>query len=94
MLYDKVLVRRHAAAVEIAGLAVPEAAQKDQNSGTVVQVGAGRPTPGGDLAPLTVQPGMEVLFSQFAGTQLEGVGVEDDDLLILREDEILAYRRP
>ncbi len=91
VLYDKLLVRRHPAPVEIAGIEVPEAAREDQTSGTVVMVGAGRPTPGGDLVPLIVQPGMDVRFSRFAGVPLEG---EDKDLLILREDEILAYRTP
>lgn len=88
-LYDKIIVRRNPAPVEIAGIEVPEAHREKQNVGTVESVGRGRPGPSG-IVPLTLIPGDEVLFSKFAGVPLEGA---DPDLLILREDEILAYRR-
>lgn len=88
-LYDKIIVRRRPAPVQIAGFEVPEAHREKQNVGTVESIGRGRPGPSG-IQPLTVQTGDEVLFSKFAGVPLEG---EDPDLLILREDEVLAYRR-
>lgn len=88
-LYDKIIVRRRPAPVAIAGIEVPEAHREKQNVGTVVTVGRGRPGPNG-LQGLIVRPGDEVIFSKFAGTPLEG---DDPDLLILREDEVLAYSR-
>lgn len=85
-LYDKVLVRRDPAPEEISGLAVPDAHRKQQNTGTVLRVGNGRWIDG-NLYPLTVWAGCRVLFSRFAGVELEN----DENVIILREDEILAY---
>lgn len=88
-LYDKVVVRRYEAPTEVKGLAVPEAHRKAQHIGYVLKVGNGRWI-NGILYPLTVQVGDTVLFSKFGGVELED---EEPDLLILREDEILAWRR-
>ena len=92
-LYDKLIVRRAPAVTHIAGMEVPEAAREKQNVGTVVKTGAGRIVSGsfGSLQKLTVKEGDEVLFNKYAGHPLEG---DDPDLVVLREDEILAYRRP
>ena len=87
-LYDKLIVRR-APAKEIEGtMVVPDAHRKEQNIGVVERVGAGRWVDG-VLLPLTIKPGMTVLFSKFAGMPLEGA---DPDLTIIREDEVLAFR--
>lgn len=90
-LYDKLIVRRHPAATHLAGLEVPEAHREKQNIGTVLKAGPGRFVQSVVLAPLTIAEGDEVLFNKFAGVTLEG---DDPDLLVLREDEILAYRKP
>ncbi len=89
-LYDKLIVRRAAAKEEFApGIVAPEAHRKAQNTGTVVATGIGRLVAGSvSPVPLTIRVGMVVLFSAFAGVPLEG---EDPDLIILREDEILAF---
>ena len=90
-LYDKLIVRRRPADEVVGSVVVPEAHRKAQNIGTVVATGTGRLV-AGNLVPvgLTIQPGMTVLFSAFAGVPLEG---DDPDLLILREDEILAFKQ-
>jgi len=89
-LYDKLIVRRRPAVEQVGTLAVPEAHRKAQNVGTVVATGSGRLVAGNaNVVPLTIKVGMSVLFSAFAGVPLEG---EDPDLLILREDEILAFK--
>jgi chaperonin GroES len=90
VLHDKILVKRHAAKTHEGGLEVPEAHREKQNIGTVIQVGTGRITPSGALVTLMLLEGDEVLFNKFAGVPLEG---EDPDLLVLREDEVLAFRR-
>lgn len=90
-LYDKLLVKREAAkeSYDKDGLlAVADKHKKEQNVGQVVKAGAGRWVDG-ILIPLTIRPGMTVLFSKFAGVPLEDA---DPDLVILREDEVLAYR--
>jgi chaperonin GroES len=88
-LYDKLLVRRFPPDTKLGQFVVAaEAYQKQQTVGVVLRTGEGRFT-SGFLQPLTVKPGWIVLFSQFSGVQLQG---EDPDLLVLREDEILAWR--
>lgn len=90
-LYDKLIVRRDPAESETAGgLAVPDAHQKQQHIGTVVKAGEGRWVDG-ILLPLIIAPGMRVLFSKFSGTELTA---DEPDLIVLREDEILAWSPP
>jgi len=87
-IYDKLIVRRDPPEAETGGgLAVPDAHQKQQHIGTVLKTGQGRWVDG-LLLPLTIAPGMRVLFSKFAGTELSS---SDPDLIVLREDEILAW---
>jgi chaperonin GroES len=87
-LYDKVIVRRAPAPEMLSDTIVAaDAHKKEQNVGRVERVGEGRWVDG-VLLPLTIKPGMTVLFSKFAGVALEGA---DPDLVIIREDEVLAY---
>jgi len=87
-LYDKLIVKRHKPKEthdEEGKIVVAETYQQQQNKGVVVATGSGRI--GG--AGLIVEVGMEVLFGLHSGTDLD----EGEDLVMLREDEILAYRR-
>lgn len=94
-LYDKIIVKRHDAdkvtlGVHGKGIAVAETHEKAKNTGIVVSIGAGRILPGNQgLQTLAVKVGQEVLFHEHSGVPLEP---DDDSLIILREDEILAYR--
>jgi len=90
VLYDKVLVRRDEATKEKGGLAVPDRAQRQQSQGTVVAVGMGRPNGNGGCTPLTVRPGDVVRFTAFSGVPLSD---DDENVILLREDELLAYQR-
>ncbi len=92
-LYDKIIVRRHDADKVLKGIAVAEMHEKQKNTGIVVSVGGGRLASGSfaTLHPLTIQREMEVLFHEHSGVPLDS---DDDSLIILREDEVLAYRWP
>ena len=88
-LYDKLIVRRHkpkSTYDDDGKIKVAETHQQQQNKGVVLAVGGGRIGGGG----LIVEVGMEVLFGQHGGVDLD----EGEDLVMLREDELLAYRRP
>lgn len=88
-IHDKIIVRRHKPKEthdEEGKVLVAEAYQKQQNKGIIVAVGGGRL----DGTPLLVSVGMEVLFGVHGGTDLD----EGEDLVMLREDELLAYRTP
>lgn len=88
-LYDKLIVQRLPEKTEIRGFAVADRYRKAQNVGVVLRVGSGRWIDG-VLYPLTIRPGHIVIFSHFAGAAL---GEDRDDIVVLREDEILAYRQ-
>lgn len=92
-LYDKLIVQRDKPETTKGEMemVVPDVHQKLRNTGVVIRTGNGRLVPG--LAypvPLALMVGDEVLFHEHAGVNLVP---DDDSIIILREDEILAYRR-
>ncbi len=91
-LYDKIIVKRHEADTRLKGVDVAPAHEKLKNTGIVVGVGSGRLNPGvGYEMPLKIGVGMEVLFHEHSGVPVDP---GDESVLILREDEVLAYRWP
>ncbi len=86
-LGDRVVVRQiEAEEVTASGIVLPDTAQEKPLRGTVLAVGEGR-WENGTRVPLDVQPGDEVIYSKYGGTD---VTVDGEDLLILRESDILA----
>lgn len=69
------------------GLVLPETAKEKPQKGTVVAVGDGAINEDGSRRPLDVAEGDEVLYSKYGGTDIT---VEGDELLVLRESDILA----
>ncbi|MFL5873340.1 MAG: co-chaperone GroES [Solirubrobacterales bacterium] len=70
------------------GIVLPETAKEKPQKGKVVAVGDGRWDEDGDKRiPLDVAEGDEVLYSKYGGTE---VTVEGDELLVLRESDVLA----
>jgi chaperonin GroES len=69
------------------GIIIPDTAKEKPQEGEVIAVGAGKKLDSGDRQPLDVNPGDRVLFGKYSGTDIK---VDDQELLILREDEILA----
>jgi chaperonin GroES len=89
-LANKVVIKRdEAEGVTDAGIVLPESAKDAPKSGTVQAVGPGAlNTDTGERMPMTVKKGDRVLFSSYAGTELNIDG--DDELLIMSESDILA----
>ena len=86
-LGDRVVVRQiEAEEVTASGIVLPDTAQEKPLRGTVLAVGEGR-WENGTRVPLDVSPGDEVIYSKYGGTD---VTVDGEDLLILRESDILA----
>ena len=70
------------------GIVLPDTAKEKPQKGTVVAVGEGRWDEDGEKRiPLDVSEGDEVLYSKYGGTEIT---VEDDELLVLRESDVLA----
>jgi chaperonin GroES len=87
-LSDRVLVKRLPEEETVKnGLYIPDTAKEKPQEGTVVSAGPGRYSPEGKLIPIGVTAGDRILFGKYSGTEIK---VDGEELLILREDEILA----
>ena len=88
-LGDRVIVK----AIEedettVSGIVLPDTAKEKPQKGEVLAVGDGNWDEDGDKRiPLDVAEGDEVLYSKYGGTE---INVEGDDLLVLRESDVLA----
>jgi chaperonin GroES len=70
------------------GIVLPDTAKEKPQRGKVVAVGEGKWDEDGEKRiPLDVAEGDEVLYSKYGGTEIT---VEGDDLLVLRESDVLA----
>ena len=86
-LHDRVIVKRIEDKETVrGGIIIPDSAKEKPMEGEVIAVGAGRREKG-ELIPLDVKPGDRVLFGKYGGTEIK---IEGEELLILREEEILA----
>jgi chaperonin GroES len=85
----KVLVRRDEAETQTdAGIYLPESAKDKPKTGVVEAVGTGAlNTDTGERVPMTLKKGDRIIFSSYAGSEIK---LEDDELLIMSEDEVLA----
>ena len=70
------------------GIVIPDRAKGVPQRGTVLAVGDGRALPDGGRMPVAVGVGDEVIFAEYAGTQLEIDGVK---VLVIREGELLGW---
>jgi chaperonin GroES len=87
-LGDRVVVEREEAETTTSGgIVLPDSAKDKPARGKVVSIGDGRLLDDGTRSSFQVKPGDRVIFSSYAG---ETFKVGDDELLLMREDEILA----
>ena len=87
-LADRVVVQREASEERTAGgIVLPDSAQDKPARGTVINVGDGKLLEDGRRSALQVKVGDRVIFSSYAG---EVFKVDDEELLLMREDDILA----
>lgn len=87
-LGDRVVLEREESEERTAGgIVLPDSAQDKPARGVIVSVGDGRLLDDGTRSELQVKVGDRVIFSSYAG---ETFKVGDDELLLMREDDILA----
>lgn len=87
-LQDRVIVKRLEDKEEMrGGLYIPDTAKEKPQQGKVIAVGKGKIEEDGKIRPLDLKVGDRVLFGKYAGTEIK---IESEDLLILREDDVLA----
>ncbi len=86
-LGDRVVVKPEPAEEKTAsGLFIPDTAKEKPQRGEVVSVGPGR-VENGTKIDMTVSAGDTVLYGKYSGTE---INIDDDDLLIMRETDILG----
>jgi chaperonin GroES len=69
------------------GIVLPDTAKEKPSKGKVLAVGDGAMKEDGTRQPIDVNEGDEVLYSKYGGTE---VTVEDEELLVLRESDVIA----
>ncbi len=87
-LYDRVVLKRiEEKEVKKGSIIIPDTAKEKPQKAEVIAVGPGKVTDDGKTVPLTVKVGDKVLIGKYAGNEIK---IDDEELLIAREDEILA----
>ncbi len=87
-LQDRILVKRVDEEEKTAGgIIIPDTAKEKPQEGKVVAVGKGKVLEDGKLSKLDVKKGDRILFSKYAGTE---VNIEGEEHLIIREDDVLG----
>ncbi len=87
-LHDRVIVKRMEEERKTAsGIVIPDTAAEKPDQGEIIAVGAGKKDDQGKLIPLDVKVGDRVLFGKYAG---QAVKVEGDELLVMREEDIMG----
>ena len=89
-LGDRVVLQPQAAEEKTAsGLFIPDTAKEKPQRGTIVSVGPGRVEDGTKI-DMTVKKGDTVLYGKYSGTEIT---IDDEDLLIMRESDILGIMK-
>ena len=87
-LHDRVIVRREEEErTSAGGIVIPDTATEKPIRGTVVATGNGKVLDDGSVRALDVSAGDTVLFGKYSGTEVK---VDGEDLLVMREDDIMA----
>ena len=89
-LNDRVVVRRIEEKETVqGGIIIPDTAKEKPQEGEILAVGQGKRLEDGKIFPLDVKVGDRVLFGKYSGSEVP-VKIEGEDVLIMREDEILG----
>ncbi|TQV70905.1 co-chaperone GroES [Aliikangiella marina] len=87
-LHDRVLVKRlEDETTSAGGIVIPDNAKEKPSRGEVLAVGNGKPLDNGEVRALDVKVGDKVLFGKYAGNEVK---VEGEELLVMREDDIMG----
>ena len=87
-LHDRVIVKRVEEETKTAGgILLPGSAAEKPSQGEVIAVGNGKALDNGTVRALDVKIGDKVLFGKYSGSEVK---VDGEDLIVMREDDIMA----
>ena len=87
-LHDRVIIKRlEDERTSPGGIVIPDSATEKPIKGKVIAVGKGKILENGEVRPLDVKVGDNILFGKYSGTELTVDGLE---VIILKESDILA----
>ena len=87
-LHDRVVVRRIEDEHKTpGGIVIPDTAAEKPMQGEVIAVGNGKILENGEVRALDVKVGDKVLFGKYSGTEVK---VEGEEVLVMREDDIMG----
>jgi chaperonin GroES len=87
-LHDRVVIKRmEEERTSAGGIVIPDSATEKPMRGEVIAVGNGKILENGDVRSLDIKAGDTVLFGKYSGNEVK---VGDDELVIMREDDIMA----
>lgn len=87
-LYDRVVVRRKEEETKTAGgIVLPGSAKEKPNQGEVIAVGQGKLLDSGELRPVSLKVGDQVIFGQYSGNNIK---IDGEELIMLSETEIFG----
>jgi chaperonin GroES len=87
-LHDRVILKRmEEETTSAGGIVIPDSAAEKPMRGKVIAIGKGKRLESGDVVALDVKVGDTVLFGKYSGTEVK---VDGDDLLVMREEDIMG----
>jgi len=87
-LHDRVVVKRmEEERTSAGGIVIPDSATEKPDKGEIMAAGHGKILENGEVRALDVKVGDQVLFGKYAGTTIK---VDGEELLVMREDDIVA----
>lgn len=87
-LHDRVIVKRVDEETKSpGGIVIPDTAAEKPSRGEVIAVGNGKVLDNGDVRPLSLKQGDKVLFGKYSGTEVK---LEGEEVLVMREDDVMA----
>jgi len=87
-LHDRVILKRmEEETTSSGGIVIPDSAAEKPSRGEIIAAGTGKRLDSGDIIPLDVKVGDTVLFGKYSGTEVK---VNGDDLLVMREEDIMG----
>ena len=87
-LHDRVLIRRmEEERTSPGGIVIPDSAAEKPIKGEVIAVGKGKVLENGEIRALDLKAGDKVLFGKYSGTEVK---VDDEELLVMKEDDVMA----